>query len=77
MIIIRELSEMRDLYTLIDLQQVIWNMPAEDCVSPHTMRAVTVNGGVVIGAFDDARVVGRSFLPGNRTVVARSLHCRF
>jgi predicted GNAT superfamily acetyltransferase len=61
MITIRELREVRDLYALVDLQQAIWNMPAAECVSPHTMRAVTVNGGVVIGAFDEARVVGLCF----------------
>jgi predicted GNAT superfamily acetyltransferase len=36
-------------------------MSAAECVSPHTMRAVTVNGGVVIGAYDEARAVGLCF----------------
>jgi predicted GNAT superfamily acetyltransferase len=61
MITIRELREVRDLNALVDLQQAIWNMPAADCVPPHTMRAVTYNGGVVIGACDEARVVGLCF----------------
>jgi predicted GNAT superfamily acetyltransferase len=57
----RELHEVRDLYPLVDLQQIIWDMSAAECVSPHTMRATTVNGGVVIGAYDAARVVGFCF----------------
>jgi predicted GNAT superfamily acetyltransferase len=61
MITLRELHGARDFFALVELQQTIWNMPAAECISPHTMRAVTVNGGVVFGAYDEARVVGFCF----------------
>jgi predicted GNAT superfamily acetyltransferase len=61
MIEIRELREARELHALVDLQRAIWQMPPADCVSPHTMRAVIHNGGVVIGALAGDEPVGLCF----------------
>jgi predicted GNAT superfamily acetyltransferase len=60
-ILIRELHQMREFAELVELQQAIWQMTPADCVSPHIMKAATLNGGVVIGAEHDGRLVGFCF----------------
>ena len=58
---IRELHDMRDLSATVELQQVVWQMRAHECSSPHTMKAAAHTGGCVLGAEADGRMIGFCF----------------
>jgi predicted GNAT superfamily acetyltransferase len=60
-LVIREMHAMSDFNALLDLQQVIWGMTPGEATSPYMMNAVVHNGGVVIGAELDGRLVGFCF----------------
>ncbi len=60
-LVLREITTMPEFNTLLELQQTIWGMSPGEAASPHTMKAVIHNGGVVIGAELDGRLVGFCF----------------
>lgn len=43
---------------LARLEELIWNSTPYDAVSPHTLHAFVHNGGVVVGAYDDEKLIG-------------------
>lgn len=58
---LRELHSMEDLNTLVELQLSIWGMQPQECASPYTLNAAIHNGGCVIGAEIEGRLVGFCF----------------
>lgn len=58
---LREIHTMPEFRALLELQQAIWGMPPGEATSPYVMNAVVHNGGVVIGAEVDGRLVGFCF----------------
>jgi predicted GNAT superfamily acetyltransferase len=60
-LVLREIQTMPEFNVLLELQQAIWGMSPGEAASPHTMKAIVHNGGVVIGAELDGRLVGFCF----------------
>ncbi|MEW6568984.1 MAG: hypothetical protein AB1449_12625 [Chloroflexota bacterium] len=81
-IVIRPLESPDDLSQAEALQAVVWPGSDLDVVPAHLMAAIVHNGGVVLGAFDGAHLVGfvlgflgtDSGTPG-RMAMARLKHC--
>src|ERR1700733_4592615 len=61
----RALTTLEDFAAVVDLEREIWG-PGYDEVVPVPILAVTVmRGGILIGAFDDSRMIGFVYsLPG-------------
>jgi chorismate synthase len=61
----RDLTTLEDFAAIVDLEREIWG-PGYDEVVPVPILAVTVmRGGILIGAFDDGRMIGFVYsLPG-------------
>src|SRR5215467_15202642 len=61
----RDLTTLEEFGQVVDLERVIWG-PGYDEVVPVPILTVTVlRGGILIGAFDDARMIGFVYsLPG-------------
>src|ERR1700733_13041820 len=61
----RDLTTLDDFAAVVDLEREIWG-PGYDEVVPVPILAVTVmRGGILIGAFDDGRMIGFVYsLPG-------------
>src|SRR6201991_4815025 len=64
-IIYRDLTTLEDFAGVVQLEREIWG-PAYDDVVPVPILAVSVHsGGILIGAFDDDRMIGFVYsLPG-------------
>ncbi len=58
---IREIHSMPDFNALLELQQAIWGMTPGEATSPYMMAAVVHNGGLVLGAELEGRLVGFCF----------------
>lgn len=57
----RELSEIADLEQVVSLEIDVWGSDPRDAVPTSLMRAVSLHGGVVTGAYDGDRLVGLGF----------------
>ncbi|MEQ8677284.1 MAG: hypothetical protein RLP44_02295 [Aggregatilineales bacterium] len=57
----RLLTETEDFQKVFQLETKIWHMEGGDAVSPHTMHAVSHNGGSIIGAEREGDMVGFVF----------------
>jgi predicted GNAT superfamily acetyltransferase len=55
---IRLLESVDDFRRTEALQQVVWESTELDVVPLHTLTAIAHNGGLVLGAFDEDRLVG-------------------
>ncbi|MGJ3237115.1 MAG: GNAT family N-acetyltransferase [Anaerolineae bacterium] len=40
------------------LEVAIWQMPAHEAITTHTLHVLTHNGGLALGAFDEGRMIG-------------------
>jgi predicted GNAT superfamily acetyltransferase len=60
-VIIRELQTMPEFTALVEMQQAIWGMVRGEATSPYIMNAARHNGGVVLGAEYQGRLVGFCF----------------
>ena len=60
-LIIREIHTMPEFNEILELQQTVWGMSPGEAVSPYIFNAVSHNGGVVLGADLDGRIVGFCF----------------
>jgi len=60
-VLIEELYQMHDFTESHTLQRTVWHMTPGECILPHIMKAASMNGGVVIGAKCDGRLVGFCF----------------
>jgi predicted GNAT superfamily acetyltransferase len=60
-ILIHELDQMHEFEEALALQQTVWHMTPGECILPHIMRAASLNGGVVVGATHNGRLVGFCF----------------
>jgi chorismate synthase len=66
-IVYRTLNTIEEFSQVARLEAEIWEMPQEEADSPYIMQAITHNGGVVIGAEIDGRLIGFALaLPGRR-----------
>lgn len=54
----RPLESMADINRIPPLEQTIWRMAPDGLLSPDILRALTHNGGVIIGAEADGRLIG-------------------
>ena len=57
-IIIRDISDVEEMRAVEELQQEVWGMRERDIVSVFMMRATNAAGGILVGAFDGAALVG-------------------
>ncbi len=55
---IRPLEAVAELRAVEGLQQAVWGMPDREVVPCHQLLAAVRNGGVVLGAFSEGRLVG-------------------
>jgi predicted GNAT superfamily acetyltransferase len=55
---IRDLKEFQDYEACVELQISVWHFPALDVVPAGHLVAMHHYGGVVVGAFDEGRMVG-------------------
>jgi predicted GNAT superfamily acetyltransferase len=55
---LRVLHTMEEFAIVVELQQTIWGMAKQDTVSPYIMNAMSHNGGSIIAAEIDGRMVG-------------------
>jgi len=58
---IQILETLEDLQAVEELQRVIWKGNDTEIVPVHLFRAAVHNGGLVIGAYEDAQLVGFVF----------------
>jgi predicted GNAT superfamily acetyltransferase len=75
---IRILETNQQLSTVEELQRVVWPGSETDVVPAHLMITAVHNGGLVIGAFDDEKLVGFVFgFPGIESTPdgPRPKHC--
>ncbi len=61
MFTIRRLESHADYLAVEDLQRAVWPGPETDLVPRHLLSTAAQNGGLVLGAFDGARLVGFVF----------------
>jgi predicted GNAT superfamily acetyltransferase len=57
-IAIRVLDAIEDFEQVTDVEIAVWDVHPRDAVPPHFLRATETAGGVTLGAFDGARMVG-------------------
>jgi predicted GNAT superfamily acetyltransferase len=64
----RPLDTMDEIRAAIDLEILVWRLAdARDTVAAYELRAAVLFGGLVLGAWDDAQLVGMSYaMPGQR-----------
>lgn len=60
-IIYRELSTMEEFEQVFQLEIDVWQMEPAEAVSIYTLNAVTHNGGVLIGAEAEGKIIGFAF----------------
>lgn len=62
MVEIRRLTLPAELREVVDVQLSAWGMRVESCeaVPVHMLRALSENGGLILGAFDEGRLIGFS-----------------
>lgn len=56
----RVLETVNQLQQVVELEIAVWGLDPRDAVPMNIMRPITMHGGVVIGCYDDARLVGMS-----------------
>jgi len=67
MIDIRVLHDPQDLEVAVDTELAVWGMEMRFAVPSNLMHAISMGGGVVLGAYDGERMVGMSLaLPARR-----------
>lgn len=60
-IVIRDIVEVEEMRAVEELQMEVWGMPARDIASVFMLRATNAVGGVLVGAFDGAALVGFAY----------------
>lgn len=60
-VVLREIHNMTEFRSLLELQQQIWGMSYGEATSPYILAVVCHNGGVVIGAEVSGELVGFCF----------------
>jgi len=64
-ITIRDITDLAEMREVEELQKEIWGVADREVFPAMAMRPITVVGGVLIGAFDNSRMVGFVFgFPG-------------
>ncbi len=64
-ITIRDITDLAEMREVEELQKEIWGVADREVLPAMAMRPITVVGGVLIGAFDNSRMVGFVFgFPG-------------
>jgi predicted GNAT superfamily acetyltransferase len=79
---IRPLESIDDFHAAEDLQRLVWPAGDLEIVPLHVLITWAHNGGVVVGAFDEGRLVGAVFGflgveegPADRPAMTRLKHC--
>jgi len=57
-ILLRGLERDEDWAACVDVQRSVWGRDFRECVPPSLLRVAAETGGVVVGAFDDDRLLG-------------------
>ncbi len=57
----RVLEELDDLNLAVDLEIAIWNLDPKDAVPSNLLHAMTRTGSLLIGAYDQDRMIGLAF----------------
>ena len=71
MITYRDLSTLEEFAAVVDLEREIWGPGYDDPVPTPILAVSVLRGGILIGAFDDARLIGFVYsLPGIKNGVA-------
>jgi predicted GNAT superfamily acetyltransferase len=64
-ITIRDITDLAEMREVEELQKAIWGVADREVLPAMAMRPITAVGGVLIGAFDNSRMVGFVFgFPG-------------
>lgn len=61
MIRYRILNEIEDLEQIVNLETAVWGLNPRDAVPAAILHVVALNGGLVLGAYDDAKLIGAAF----------------
>src|SRR5688572_28867986 len=56
----RVLQTVDELQQVVDLEIEVWGLDPRDAVPMNIMRPLTMHGGVIIGCYDNERLVGMS-----------------
>ncbi len=64
---IRLLESVDDLKQVVDLEIAVWGLDPKDAVPMNIMRPLSLHGGLVLGAFEAARMVGMALAFPART----------
>ena len=68
MLVYRPLESISDLEQVTDLEITVWGVEPRNAVPAALMHASVLSGGVVMGAYDEGRIVGLSYaLPARRS----------
>ena len=60
-IVIRDIVSVEEMRAVEELQKEVWGIPDRDIVSVFMLRATNAAGGVLVGAFDGAALVGFAY----------------
>jgi predicted GNAT superfamily acetyltransferase len=55
---LRDLTTLDDFHSVVGLEKVIWGVDYEDVVSMPILAVTVKRGGILIGAFDESRLIG-------------------
>jgi predicted GNAT superfamily acetyltransferase len=73
--VIRPVETHDEYYAVEQLQMDAWNMPAREVVPLNALITAQRNGGLVLGAFDDTRLLGFVYGFPGLTPDGRLKHC--
>ena len=72
---IRLLSTQEEIRSVEQLQREVWSLPDVEVVPLHVLITAAKNGGLLLGAFDDERLVGFVFGFPGLTPEGKLKHC--
>lgn len=56
--IIKPLTTLEEINQIPELEKAIWETTPDESVPPHVLLTIAVNGGVLLGAFEDEKLIG-------------------
>ncbi|MDP8003471.1 MAG: hypothetical protein C0171_02930 [Caldisphaera sp.] len=58
-IVIKKIKDITDLENVVEIEKSAWVMPDYRETTPvHILKAIVENGGIILGAFDNNKMIG-------------------
>ncbi len=66
-IVYRAIESIEELEQVVDLEIIVWDLPARDATPAGLLHAMVCNGSLVLGAFDGDKLIGMALMfPSSR-----------